>query len=93
LLSQPELLAGAILYRPMVPFEPTETSTQRAIPVLISAGSDDPIVSTANTQRLVDLLRERGAKVTLIIRRAGHGMVPDDVNIAQEWMMRFERQL
>jgi predicted esterase len=93
LLSQPYLLAGAILYRPMVPFEPTETASQRAIPVLISAGSDDPIASTATTQRLVDLLRHRGATVTLVIQRAGHGMVPDDVSRAQDWMMRLEREL
>jgi predicted esterase len=92
LLSRPELLAGAILYRPMVPFEPTEAPSQRAIPVLICAGSDDPIASTAATQRLVDLLRERGATVTLIIQRAGHAMVSDDVEKAQEWMMRFERE-
>jgi predicted esterase len=93
LLSRPDLLAGAILFRPMVPFEPADVPTQRAIPILMSAGSDDPIVSTASTQSLADLLRESGATVTLIIQRAGHDMISADVEKAREWMLRFERDL
>ena len=52
LLLRPELLGGAVLFRPMVPFEPEELPDLSGIPVYIGAGEVDQIVPRENTERL-----------------------------------------
>src|SRR5262245_10680023 len=44
MLLRPETLAGAILLRPMVPFEPESPPDLRGRRVLVAAGKADPIV-------------------------------------------------
>ncbi len=77
LLLRPETLAGAILFRAMVPLaQPPAASDLRGKPVLISAGAADPIIPRENAERLVGLLKERGAPVTFHVQEAGHGLDP-----------------
>jgi predicted esterase len=92
LLSHPGVLAGAVLLRPMVPFEPAVKLDLGGVPVLIAAGLRDPIVPAAQTQRLADLLRGGGADVTVAEQPAGHGLVAGDVTAAREWVGDFERR-
>ena len=83
LLSRPETLAGAVLYRAMVPFEPTrpvDVSTKR---VLISAGEFDPMIPRAGSERLAALLRAGGAEVELAWQPASHGLTHADVTLGQ----------
>jgi phospholipase/carboxylesterase len=56
--------AGAILLRPMVPFEPETLPDRRGTPILVSASRNDPIVPPASTERLTELLASTGATVT-----------------------------
>ncbi len=86
LLSRSHLLAGAALLRPMVPFEPDTVPRLAGVPVLIAAGSHDPLVPAAQTARLAELLRGGGAAVTVVTQPAGHGLVPADVAAAAAWL-------
>ncbi len=61
MLSHRDALAGAILLRPMVPFEPAAVPDLRSKRVLISAGREDTIVPRELTTRLGQLL-EQGAR-------------------------------
>jgi phospholipase/carboxylesterase len=54
--------------------------------VWIGAGSEDPIIPTSETQRLVELLRSSGADVTLRFFNAGHGLTNSDVEAAGQWL-------
>src|SRR5881394_3656000 len=65
LLLRPEILRGAVLFRAMVPLVPENLPDLSSVRVWIGAGSEDPIIPTSETQRLVELLRSAGADVTL----------------------------
>lgn len=86
LLHYPALLAGAILLRPMVPFEPEQPPDLSGRRVLILAGAYDPIVPAASTTRLATLLRSAGAEVTEHRLPADHGLTNEDLVLAREWL-------
>ena len=85
LLTYPRLLAGAILLRAMVPFEPDKTLDLSRIPVYLAAGRSDQMVPPENTERLAQVLREAGADVTLDWQPGGHGIGPAEIQAAQKW--------
>ena len=85
LLTYPRLLAGAILLRAMVPFEPDKTPDLSRIPVYLAAGRSDQMVPPENTERLAQVLREAGADVTLDWQPGGHGIGPAEIQAARNW--------
>jgi len=85
LLSQPGVLAGGILLRAMVPFEPDTVPALRGTRVLVSAGRQDPIVPASQTTRLAELLEQGGADVTLSWFDAGHALLPREMEQAARW--------
>jgi predicted esterase len=93
LLSHPGVLAGAVLLRPMVPFEPDVPPALGGVPVLIARGLNDPLVSRPQTDRLAAILRGGGAVVTVADQPAGHGPVQADVDVARAWLERQERSM
>jgi predicted esterase len=85
LLTYPRLLAGAILLRAMVPFEPERVPALSGTPVYLAAGRSDQMVPPENTERLAQVLREAGADVTLDWQPGGHGIGPDEIQAARNW--------
>jgi predicted esterase len=85
LLTYPRLLAGAILLRAMVPFEPERAPDLSGTPVYLAAGHSDQMVPPENTKRLAKVLREAGADVTLDWQPGGHGIGPDEIQAARNW--------
>lgn len=85
MLLRPETLAGAILFRPMVPFEPEAPPSLPGRRVLARAGRTDPLVPAAQSERLVELLRAAGAEVTLQWSPGGHGLDRADLDAAVAW--------
>lgn len=88
LLADTGALSGAVLLRPMVPFEPNARPRLAGIPVLMSAGRSDPIVPPALVERLAELLREGGAGVELLWQPGGHGLTQGDVDAAASFLAR-----
>lgn len=86
LLLRPGTLAAAALFRPMVPLVPETLPDLSHVPVFIGAGRQDPIVPTAETERLDALLRQAGAPVTLHWEAGGHSLTQGDLAAAQQWM-------
>ena len=87
LLLRPEILSAAILFRAMVPLIPETQSNLSSVRVWIGTGTNDPIIPTSETKRLVVLLRGAGADVTMRYFQAGHELTPADVEAAREWLM------
>ncbi len=83
---EPGLFRGAILFRPMVVFEPTERPDLSGAGVLISAGRMDPIVPVNSVERLVELFEVSHAEVTLKWQVAGHNLLPSEVRDAADWL-------
>jgi phospholipase/carboxylesterase len=86
LLSRPAALAGGMLIRAMVPFEPESPSDLSGRGVLLSQGRMDPLIPTAGAERLAEILRDAGADVELAWQPGGHGLVPGDVTVARRWL-------
>ena len=82
---EPKLLQGAVLFRPMLVFEPEERADLSGSSVLISAGRVDPIVSVASVERLAGVFESSHAEVTLKWQLAAHSLVPSEVREAADW--------
>lgn len=91
LLLHQEVLGAAVLFRAMVPLTPDPLPSIPHTPVLISNGERDPLVAPQETERLVQLLRDSGADVTLEWQTAGHELTEEDVTSARDWIAK--RQL
>jgi predicted esterase len=88
LLRQPEKLAGAVLFHPMVPFVPETLPDLSGKPVFIGAGRNDPIVPVVNTEELAALFEKAGAEVTPYWHRGGHSLTQEEVQAAQIWLQQ-----
>lgn len=83
---EPGLLQGAVLFRPMLVFEPEELDDLSGSSVFISAGRMDPIVPVSSVERLAELFESSHAVVTLKWQLAGHNLVPSEVREAADWL-------
>jgi len=86
LLLRPEVLAGAILLRAMVPLTETPKVDLRDKPVLIVSGQFDPIIPASNAAQLAASLARAGATVEHPVLPTGHQLSQADLTIAKQWM-------
>jgi len=86
LLHDPQLLAGAILWRAMLPFDPRPLPDLRGVPVLLIAGADDELIPVDRAGLLAALLGEAGADVSYEVLHSGHGLTKQDISLAAAWL-------
>ena len=86
LLKEPGAIAGAILLRAMLPFDPRPLPDLSGIAVLLIAAHDDELIPVERAGLLAALLGEAGADVTYEVVRAGHGLTGEDFTLASEWL-------
>lgn len=86
LLHDPSLLAGAILIRPMVPFDPRPLPDLTGLSVLILSGAEDTLIPRDQPGLLAALLGEAGADATYEVLPAGHGLTAQDIVLAESWL-------
>jgi phospholipase/carboxylesterase len=86
MLIDPDVIHAAVLLRPMLVFEPEERTDLAGKGVLLSAGRVDRIVPVESVEKLVHLLEDRGAEVTLKWQLGGHNLVPSELKEAAEWL-------
>lgn len=86
LLTQPSQLAGAVLMRSVLPFEPPHLPKLNGRPVLLLSGAADPLVPAASRDRLAAVLTQAGAIVTHETIPAGHNLTQKDVALAADWL-------
>lgn len=82
----PELLAGAVLLRPLSPFAGDARYSPGAVPVLIIDGAQDARRSAADGLRLAGQLRRAGSTVTHRVLPVGHSITAADEAIARDWL-------
>lgn len=86
MLLEPGLLHGAALLRAVMPLEPATLPALAGTSVFISNGKTDPFSPPQRGQRLADTLASAGADVTLKWQRAGHELVPGDLEDTRGWL-------
>lgn len=89
LLSYPETIKGAILFRAMVPFIPDILPELSGKKVLLSAGTFDPIVSKSQIEGLLKILQKSGADANLKWQQSGHDLTQSDISNAKEWLEKI----
>jgi phospholipase/carboxylesterase len=90
LLMRPGTLAGALLMRAMLPFEPQPLPDLASMPVLLLSGAADPMVPTASRDRLAAVLRDAGAAVSHEVVAAGHNLTQSDLALAAPWLEHLQ---
>lgn len=85
-IRYPGLLSGAVLFRPLSPFERHDHAMIPGKPVLITEGSDDERRSPGDGARLASRLARHGAIVTHHLVSAGHSLGDQDLRLAREWL-------
>ncbi len=87
LLLRPELLAAAILFRPMVVLDlPAAPGSLVGKRILITHGSTDPLLPPDHAARLTALFNAGGAEVLTRTHLASHALVSADLEAAREWI-------
>jgi predicted esterase len=93
MLTRPDLVRAAVLFRPMVPFVPQSSPNLRGVKALVSAARRDPIVNQPETGRLVEILQAAGAGVTVHWYKGGHELSEDDIDAAASWVSEWRAAL
>jgi phospholipase/carboxylesterase len=86
MLRDPEALAGAILLRAMLPFDPRPLPDLRGVPVLLIAATYDELIPVERAGLLAALLGEAGADVSYEVLHADHGLTGEDIKLSAEWL-------
>ena len=93
LLLRPGTLAGAALFRPMVPLVPEQKPDLKSVPIFIAAGRRDFMVPASNTERLATMLKDAGASITLRWHEGGHELSRDEINEAASWLEQVKPRM
>ena len=91
LLSHPGLIAGAALLHAMVPFRPEESPKLEGTAVLLTGGTNDPMIPSDQTEELARILTDAGADVQLELAPGGHELTTPEVEKVHHWIARLPR--
>jgi predicted esterase len=86
LLRRPEVLAGAILFRAMVPFTPDVLPDLSKKFIILLEGMRDPIVSKQEAESLLKIFNKAHSNVTIKWQGSGHSLTQEDIDSAKEWL-------
>jgi phospholipase/carboxylesterase len=89
LLRRPGTVRAALLFAPMVPFEPDTTPDLSGTAVFISAGRRDTICPPEQAERLAGLLSDAGAAVELAWHDGGHQLDRPQAEQGHAWLTRW----
>ncbi len=86
LILYPDFLSGAILFRPMLPFQQIpKFQTTKKVPVFISSGNIDGMVSASEIKNYKELLEENHFTTELHQINTGHNLTEEDLQLAVAW--------
>lgn len=86
LLRRPEILAGAILFRAMVPFIPDVLPDLSKKSIILLEGMYDPIVSKQEAESLLKIFTKARSNVTMKWQDSGHNLTQKDIESAKKWL-------
>jgi predicted esterase len=91
LLLRPDVLAGAVLLRAMVPLVPEPLPDLEGKRVWLSSGRRDPIAIPEQAEALAALLSACGATVTPHWTAGGHALQAGELDRARDWFSAAAR--
>ena len=85
LLLEPGVLAGAVLFRAMVPIVPDPLPSLSGTRILMSNGRVDSMIPAAQAAQLAEMFEQCGADLTIEWQPGGHKLTNQDVALARQW--------
>jgi phospholipase/carboxylesterase len=89
LLLHERSLAGAVLFRPMMPLIPKKVPDLSECKVLVCAGDHDSMVDSGRTFELISFFERAHAKISVHHHPGGHELGRDDFVAAQKWFSEW----
>lgn len=86
LLLRPQVLAGAVLFRALLPLAESPQPELAGKRIFLSQGLTDPIIDAGQGERLAEHLRGAGAVVELRRWPAGHELTSAEIAAAHNWL-------
>ena len=87
ILLHPHYLAGAVLFRVMVPLVPEIIRDFSHLSVFIGAASLDPLIPVGQADDLAAIFKSGGADVAISWHQGGRELGEDDVQAARNWLV------
>jgi phospholipase/carboxylesterase len=86
ILLHPHYLAGAILFRAMVPLVPEIIRDFGNLSVFIGAAQQDPLIPPRQAEELAAIFQSGGADVTISWRHGSRELGEDEIQAAKNWL-------
>ncbi len=86
MLTYPELISKAALFHPMIPFVPENPPDLSNTSILITAGTNDPIVSRKETLELNSMFQDYGAEVEIFWHDSGHNLTREELDKTKNFL-------
>ena len=88
ILLHPHYLAGAVLFRVMVPLLPDLIRDFSNLFIFIGAATLDPLIPADQASELAAIFKSGGAKVAISWHQGGRELGEDDIQAARNWLAR-----
>lgn len=92
LASQPSILQGAILFRPMSTALPRSIADISTKHIFIASGAADQLIPYQDTEQLIKLVKDSGAVVSTHTSSHGHSLTKEDIDHARTWLLTLNTQ-
>jgi len=86
ILLHPHYLAGAVLFRVMVPLLPDLIRDLSNLFIFIGAATLDPLIPADQASELAAIFKSGGAKVAISWHEGGRELGEDDIQAARNWL-------
>jgi predicted esterase len=86
ILLHPHYLAGAVLFRVMVPLLPDLIRDFSNLFIFIGAATLDPLIPADQASELAAIFKSGGAKVAISWHEGGRELGEDDIQAARNWL-------
>ena len=86
MLLHPGLVQRAVLFRSMLPFEPSAPINLAGTSALLLAGRYDNLIPAASVEALAQVLEKSGASIELNWQPTDHRLTSADLAAAQTWI-------
>lgn len=88
LLLRPDIFAGALLLRAMVPIRPASLPDLSGKSVLVHAGSADTMIPIKEARELGTMLESAGASLSFTELATGHQLTRADLDQGSHWLRK-----
>ena len=85
ILSYGKIIKSAVLMHPMVPFRNRKNQDLDRMPILITAGRTDPMVSESETIELDSIMTQANAEVKTVWQDTGHEITLAEIDSIKQW--------